>query len=66
MEELLPPGASEPPEPAEPFTVTIIRASGQESFTGCTLSSVKREETIRGVTQIRKGSAKARSVLGIL
>jgi len=66
MEELLPPGASEPPDPAEPFTITVIRSSGQESFSECTLSSVKREETIRGVTQTRKGTAKARSVIGIL
>lgn len=66
LEELLPPGAGEPPDPTEPFTVTIMRSSGQESFTECTLTSVKREETIRGVTQTRKGTAKARSVLGIL
>ncbi len=66
MEELLPPGAGEPPDPTEPFSITIARASGQETFTDCALTSVKREETIRGVTQIRKGTAKARSVMGIL
>ena len=66
LEELLPPGTSEPPDPVEPFSVTVTRTLGQESFTGCTLTSVKREETIRGVTQIRKGIATARNVMGIL
>lgn len=66
LEELLPPGSSEPPDPAEPFTVTVSRSNGDENFTGCTWTSVRREETIRGVTQIRKGTATARSVMGIL
>lgn len=66
LEELLPPGASEPPDPAENFTITVSRPGGEESFTNCTLTSVKREETIRGVTQIRKGTAGARNVMGIL
>lgn len=66
LEELLPPGSSEPPDPAEPFTVTVSRPGGEESFTGCTWSMVKREETIRGVTQIRQGIAEKRNVMGIL
>ena len=66
MEELLPPGAGEPPDPTEPFHVTVSRTNGEESFTGCTWTSVKREETIRGVTQIRKGIAQTRNVMGIL
>jgi len=66
LEELLPPGTSEPSDPAEPFTVTVSRPGGEESFTGCTWSMVKREETIRGVTQIRQGIAEKRNVMGIL
>ena len=66
MEEHLPPGISEPLEPTEPFTVKVTRALGEESFTGCRWTSVSREETIRGVTQIRKGTANARSAAGIL
>lgn len=66
LEELLPPGTSEPSDPAEPFTVTVSRSGGEESFTGCKWTSVKREETIRGVTQIRRGIAEARNVMGIL
>ena len=66
MEELLPPGAGEPPDPAEPFSVVVSRVNGEENFTDCTWTSVKREETIRGVTQIRKGVAKTRNVMGLL
>lgn len=66
LEELLPPGTGEPPDPTEPFAVTVSRPGGEESFAGCRWSSVKREETIRGVTQIRRGTAEARNVMGIL
>lgn len=66
LEELLPPGAGEPPDPNEPFAVTVTRTTGDETFSGCTWTSVMREETIRGVTQIRKGKAENRAVVGIL
>ena len=66
MEELLPPGTSEPSDPAEPFTITVTRSGGEETFTNCTWTSVKREHTIRGVSQIRQGIAGGRSDLGIL
>lgn len=66
MEELLPPGTSEPADPAEPFTLTVTRSNTDEMFTGCTWISVKREDTIRGVSQIRVGRAAARSVIGVL
>lgn len=66
MEELLPPGTSEPSDPAEPFAITVSRNGGEESFTGCTWTSVKREDTIRGVSQVREGIADKRTVLGIL
>lgn len=66
MEELLPPGESEPPDPAEPFSITVTRALGEESFSGCRWTSVSREETIRGVTQVRKGTADSRGSMGIL
>ncbi len=66
LEESLPPGASEPPDPSEPFAVMVSRTNGDERFTGCTWTSVRRQETIRGVTQIRKGVATARNVMGIL
>lgn len=66
MEELLPPGTSEPSDPAEPFNLSVTRALGDEMFTGCRFTSQSREDTIRGVTQIRKGTAEKRTVVGIL
>ena len=66
MEELLPPGTSEPSDPEEPFTMSVDRSGGDETFTGCTWISVKREDTIKGVSQIRTGIADKRTVLGIL
>ena len=66
LEELLPPGASEPPDPAEGFNLTVSRALGDEVFTGCKFTGQTREDTIRGVTQIRKGIAEKRNVMGIL
>ena len=66
LEELLIPGSSEPPDPAEPFTLTVSRSNGDEQFTGCRFTSQQRQDTIRGVTQIRKGTAQKRNVMGIL
>lgn len=66
MEELLPPGTSEPADPEEPFALSVVRALGDELFTGCKFTSQTREDTIRGVTQIRKGTAEQRMVVGIL
>ena len=65
-EELLPPGTSEPADPTEPFALSVVRALGDELFTGCRFTSQQREDTIRGVTQIRKGTAENRVVVGIL
>lgn len=66
IEELLLPGTSEPSDPAEPFTLTVSRDSGEEVFSGCTWSSVRREDTIRGISQIRAGTATARTNMSIL
>ena len=66
LEELLIPGTSEPPDPTEPFTLTVTRSNGNEQFTGCRFTSQQRQDTIRGVTQIRKGTAEKRNVMGIL
>ena len=66
VEELLPPGTSEPSDPSEPFVLTVTRRNGDEMFTGCTLDTVKRQDTIRGISQIRSGTATSRKVMGIL
>lgn len=66
LEELLPPGSSEPPDPTEPFSLMVTRSNCDEMLTGCTFISVKREDTLRGVSQVRTGIAEKRSVMGIL
>ena len=66
MEELLIPGYSEPPDPADGFALKVSRSGGDETFTGCRWTSQQRQDTIRGVTQTRKGTADKRTVMGIL
>ena len=66
MEELLGPGSVDPPDPTEPFTMVVTRNSSRETFTGCTWTSVKRTDTIRGISQIRVGVAKKRVHAGVL
>ncbi|MBR4291307.1 MAG: hypothetical protein IKT52_11840 [Oscillospiraceae bacterium] len=66
LEELLPPGSSEPPDPTEPFSLMVTRSNCDEMLTGCTFISVKREDTLRGISQVRTGIAEKRSVMGIL
>ena len=66
IEELLPLGSAEPSDPEEPFALAVVRPLGDELFTGCRFTAQSREDTIRGVTQIRRGTAEKRTVLGIL
>ena len=66
LEELLGPGSVDPPEPTEPFVLTVTRPLGEEILTGCTWTSVSREDTIRGISQVRTGVAKNRTISGIL
>lgn len=66
LEELLPPGTSEPGEATEPFVLTVSRSKGDETFSGCTWTSVHREDTLRGIRQVRSGVAKSRAVMGVL
>lgn len=66
LEEQMPAGTNEPPDPAEPFALTVSRAGVDDTFSGCRWTSISREETIRGLTQIRKGTAATRGSLGIL
>lgn len=66
LEELLIPGTSEPPDPTEPFVLKVSRSGGDETFAGCRFTSQQRQDTIRGVTQTRKGTAEKRTVMGIL
>ena len=66
MEELLGPGSIDPPEPSEPFTLYVTRENTYETFTGCTLTSVKRTDTLRGISQVRTGVASKRLLSGVL
>lgn len=66
LEELLPPGTSEPQEPLEPFTLTVVRELTNEVFTGCTMLSVERKDTLRGISQVRVGRAANRVLTSIL
>ena len=66
LEELLPPGSGEPADPTEPFSLTLSRSNTDEVFSNCTWISVRREDTIRGISQIRVGKAASRTVLGVL
>ena len=66
MEELLGPGSIDPPDHSEPFTITISRDATDESLSGCTRTSVKRTDTIRGIIQVRTGIATKRVTSGIL
>ena len=66
LEELLPPGTSEPPAPTEPFKLTVTRSNSTETFSECTWTSVRREDTIRGISQTRSGKAGSRSMIGFL
>lgn len=66
LEEVLGIGSVDPPDPTEPFTMTVVRQNGDEILTGCTWSSVKRQDTIRGIHQVRTGTAQTRTVSGVL
>ena len=66
LEQLLPPDCAEPPEPQDGFTMTVTRELFEEVYTGCCWVSAKRQDTLRGVSQVRTGIAGTRSVMGIL
>ena len=66
LEELLPPGTSEPPDPPEPFTLSVVRSNYDEVFRECRWLSVQRQDTLRGIRQIRTGEANIRDELSIL
>ena len=66
LEELLGAGSVDPPDPGEPFTMTVLRQNGDEVFTGCTWTSIQRKDTLRGISQVRTGTAKTRNVTGVM
>lgn len=51
------------PSPAEPFSVTVNRSGGTETYNECSWISVELENTATGLRQIRQGVAKTRSFI---
>lgn len=66
LEELMGPGSVDPPDPVEPFVLTVVRGNGEEIYFGCTWTSVSREDTLKGIRQVRGGVATARAISGVL
>lgn len=65
IEEVYAPGEAEPNWPAEPFSVLVLRSTGEEMLSECEWTSIKRVDTAEGIRQIRAGKAKSRSVVTI-
>lgn len=62
LEELIPVGSEEIPEPESDFQVKIISDLITETFFGCRWTSVHRQRTRQGLRRIRKGYALRREV----
>lgn len=65
LEERFLPEDAEPAAPQEPFTMTVTRSGMKETFANCRWISVQRKDSGFGITQIRKGTAKSRSIEAI-
>lgn len=65
LEEQFLPDDGEEAEPEEPFLMTVVRGSWQESYTGCTLTSRRVEVTSSGLRRIREGVAQSRAVAAV-
>ena len=62
LEELIPAGAEEIPEPTEEFEIEIISDQIRETFHGCRWTSIQRQRSRQGLRRIRKGYALDREV----
>lgn len=56
-------GEAPKPDPIEPFTMTVKRSTGTETFSECSWVSVQLVNTATGLRQVRKGVAKNRSIV---
>ena len=56
-------GESPVPPPQEPFSMTVRRSTGTETYAECSWTSVQLENTATGLRQVRKGVAKKREVI---
>lgn len=62
LEELIPAGSEETPEPEGEFQVMVISDLITETFLGCRWTSVQRQRTRQGLRRIRRGYALEREV----
>lgn len=63
LEELIPPGSEEAPEPAPDFELKVITDVKTEIYAHCDWTSVHRKFTREGLRRIRRGFAPDRRVL---
>lgn len=66
IRELFPPGTAESSTPAQPFTMTVSRTGREETYESCYLTSVKRNDAVGGLEQIRTGIAGSMSFIAIV
>lgn len=57
LEELIPVGAEEQPQPRRGFTLKVVTGSRGEIYTGCLWQSIRREYTALGLRRICQGTA---------
>lgn len=66
IQERFPAGKAEEGSPNEPFTLTLTRGSFTETFQECAWTGLRRVDEAGGLGQIRTGTAKTRSVMGVI
>ena len=63
LEEQFGRGEAPAPPPSEPFSLTVSRSTGVETYRECTWISVQVEDTASGLRQVRKGVANSRGYI---
>lgn len=66
LEESYGRGEGQLPSPTEPFSITVTRSSGTETYNECSWISVQLENTATGLRQVRTGVAKTRSFIVVV
>lgn len=65
LEELIPAGSPEEPEPAGEFQLRLVDSLKTQRYTGCRWLSVRREFTQKGLRRIRQGIAMGREEVAV-
>ena len=66
IEERIQADGAEQVNPTEPFLVTVTRKTGSETFTGCRMTAMSRENLPDGLHLIRTGTAETRNFISVL